>query len=353
MNMKKVTLFLKNIGLSCSNILFACFAFTSLAYSQSKNSGEEIIDPNSLVKEVFSGGEGVLLEGPAMSVEGILYFTDITITHVEGMKAGTIWAYDPQTGDAKVFRSPSGMANGLIFDREGNLIACEGADFGGRRIVKTDMKSGKSIILAALFNDRQFNAPNDLVSDNNGRIYFTDPRYFGKESIDQPVDGVYRIDTDGSVHLIIANAGKPNGIAISPDQKTLYIANLGMSGISGSLPEDFEGPIPKLKGSLLEYSLLPDGNVAFKGVLINFEDWGPDGIKVDAEGNLYLALDGKIGVYSPKGEKLTDIIIPDNSPTNLCFGRGNWNHTLFITTRKKLYMVETKKQGFHISFMEN
>jgi gluconolactonase len=246
------------------------------------------------------------------------------------------------------------MANGLIFDREGNLIACEGSDFGGRRIVKTDMKSGKSIILAGLFNDRPFNGPNDLVSDSNGRIYFTDPRYFGRESIEQPVDGVYRIDTDGSVHLIIANAGKPNGIAISPDQKTLYIANLGSSGISGSLPQDFEGPKPKLKGSLLEYSLLPDGNVAYKGVLIDFEDGGPDGIKVDEEGNLYLALvfDGKIGVYSPEGEKLTDIIIPDNSPTNFCFGRGKWNNTLFITTRKKLYMVETKKQGFHIPLVE-
>ena len=89
--------------------------------------------------------------------------------------------------------------------------------------VKTDMKTGKSVILAGLFNERPFNAPNDLVSDDMGRIYFTDPRYFGRESIEQPVDGVYRIDTDGSVHLIIANAGKPNGITISPDQKTLYV----------------------------------------------------------------------------------------------------------------------------------
>ncbi len=347
-------LILKNIGVSFIIILSACFAIMPLSYGQSNTSGEDIIDPNSPVREVFSGGEGVLLEGPAMSPEGILYFTDITITDVEGMKAGIIWTYDPQTGEARVFRSPSGMANGLIFDREGNLIACEGADFGGRRIVKTDMKSGKSIILAGLFNDRPFNAPNDLVSDNNGRIYFTDPRYFGRESIEKPVHGVYRIDTDNSVHLIIANAGKPNGIAISPDQKNLYIANLGRSGISGSLPQDFEGPKPKMKGTLLEYSLLPDGNATYKGVLIEFEDEerGPDGIKVDSEGNLYLALDGKIGVYSPKGEKLTDIIIPDNTTTNLCFGRGKWNNTLFITTIKKLYMVETKKQGFHISFIE-
>jgi gluconolactonase len=327
--------------------------FLALSYGQSSTSVEAIIDPNSKVREVFAGGEGVLLEGPAMSPEGILYFTDITVTDVEGMKAGIIWTYDPKTGDAKVFRSPSGMANGLIFDRDGNLIACEGADFGGRRIVKTDMKTGKSIILAGLFNERPFNAPNDLVSDNMGRIYFTDPRYFGRESIDQPVDGIYRIDTDGSVHLVSANAGKPNGIAISPDQKKLYVVNLGRTGISGSLPGGFEGPKPAMKGSVLEYSLLPDGTVAYLGVLIDFQKGGPDGMTVDSDGNLYLALlDGSIGVYSPKGEKLTEIRIPENVPSNLCFGTGQWSNTLFITARKTLYQVKIKKKGIHSSLIE-
>ncbi len=344
--MKKATIFSKSLGLSCITILCASLSSISQTYSQSKPSGLDIVDPDYTVKEVFSGGEGLLLEGPSMSPEGILYFTDITFTQVEGMKAGIIWSFDPETGEAKVFRSPSGMANGLAFDKEGNLIACEGADFGGRRIVKTDMKSGKSIILAGLFNDKPFNGPNDLVIDDHGRIYFTDPRYFGRESIEQTVDGVYRIDTDGSVHLIIANAGKPNGIAISPDQKKLYIVNFGRSGISGSLPVGFEGPKPELEGSILEYSLLPDGNVTFIGNLINFEDDGADGMKVDGDGNLYLALiSRKIGVYSPKGEKLTDIIIPDNTPSNLCFGRGKWSNTLFITARKKLYMVDINKSA--------
>ncbi len=106
--------------------------FLALSYGQSSTSVEVIIDPNSTVREVFAGGEGELLEGPAMSPEGMLYLTDITATQAEGMKAGIIWTYDPKTGDAEVFRSPSGMANGLIFDREGNLIVCEGADFGGQ-----------------------------------------------------------------------------------------------------------------------------------------------------------------------------------------------------------------------------
>lgn len=320
-----------------------CFGFASVSFfmftfcfGQSKTSGVDIVDPNSKIKEVFAGGEGRLLEGPVMAPDGTLYFTDITFTHVEGMKAGIIWNYNPQTGDTKVFRSPSGMANGLSFDIEGNLIACEGADFGGRRIVKTDIRSGKSIILAGLFNNKPFNAPNDLVIDNKGRIYFTDPRYFGRESVDQPVNGVYRIDTNGTVSLVIANVTKPNGIAISPDYKTIYVADYG--------------PIKEINRAILEYTILPDGNVQFKGTLIDLANYGPDGIKVDTEGNIYIALGEKIGVYSSKGEKLTEIDIPNKSATNLCFGRGKWSKTLFITTSKKLYTLEIKKEGFHIPF---
>jgi len=310
-----------------------------IVFGQTNTLGSDIINPNSKIKEVFSGGEGVLLEGPTMGADGTLYFSDLIITKSKGMKAGIIWNYNPQTGETKVFRSPSGMANGLAFDVDGNLISCEGADFGGRRVIKTDMKNGKSTIVAGLFNDRRFNSPNDLVIDNNGRIYFTDPRYFGAEPIDQPLDGVYRIDTDGTVHLIITNASKPNGIAISPDYKTLYIANydLGYSNILKT-------------GAILEYTLLPDGNVQFKGILIDLMNNGPDGIKVDLEGNIYIAVKGNIVVYSPKGEQLEEIEVPNRSATNLCFGRGIFSKTLFITTHKKLYTLEVKKEGFHIPF---
>ena len=86
--------------------------------------------------------------------------------------------------------------------------------------------------------------------------------------------------------------------------------------------------------------------------MINLANHGPDGIKVDIEGNIYIALGEKIGVYSPKGEKLVDIDIPNKSVTNLCFGRGKWSKTLFITTSKKLYTLEVKKEGFHIPFKQ-
>jgi len=320
-----------------------------IGFGQTKTLGSDIINPNSKIKEVFSGGEGVLLEGPTMGPDGTLYFSDLIITNPKRMKAGIIWNYNPQTGETKVFRSPSGMALGLAFDVDGNLLSCEGADFGGRRVIKTDMNNGKSTIVAGLFNDRRFNSPNDLVIDNNGRIYFTDPRYFGKEPIEQPVDGVYRIDTDGTVHLIIANASKPNGIAISPDYKTLYVANYFI-GASNFLPEGFKGPTSEKSGAILEYTLLPDGSVQFKGILINLMNNGPDGIKVDVEGNIYIAVKGNIVVYSPKGEQIEEIEVPNSSATNLCFGRGSFSKTLFITTHKKLYTLDVKKEGFHIPF---
>jgi len=331
--------------------VFTCLCFTLILFGYGQNKivkAEDIIDINSQVKEIFAGGEGLILEGPAMSPEGILFFTDITFTQIEGMKAGIIWSYNPVSKETKVFRSPSGMANGLAFDNEGNLIACEGTDFGGRRIVKTDMKTGKSIILAGLFNNKPFNAPNDLAIDYSGRIYFTD-RYHGSEPRYQPVNGVYRIDPDSSVHLVIANY-KGNGIAIAPDQKTLYLV-IADNGTSGALPADFKGPRPVYNSSILEYKLLPDGTVEFIKQLIEFKGTGADGMKVDVNGNLYIALlNNRIGVYTPKGELITEIKIPGNTPSNLCFGRGKWSKTLFITGRKKLFMIETKMEGFHIPF---
>ena len=332
-------------------ILFIFFCLPIFFFGQTNSLRYNIINPDSKFKEVFSSGEGLLLEGPAMGPDGMLYFSDLIITQFSGMKAGIIWQYNPETGVSKVFRSPSGMSNGLAFDLNGNLIACEGADYGGRRVIKTDMKSGKSTILAGMFNNKPFNSPNDLVVDNDGRIYFTDPRYFGKESIDQPLDGVYRIDTDGTVHLIIANASKPNGIAISPDCKTLYIANYDIYHSNLQvLPQSFKGPASQISGSILEYKLLTDGSVQFKGILVDLMNNGPDGIKVDSEGNIYVAVKGNISVFSPKGEQLVEIEVPNNSAKNLCFGRDEFSKTLFITTSKKLYTVQVNNEGFYIPF---
>ena len=107
---------------------------------------------------------------------------------------------------------------------------------------------------------------------------------------------------------------------------------------------------PLQKKVELAYTLLPDGNVQFKGILIDLMNNVPDGIKVDLEGNIYVAVKGNIVVYSPKGKQLEEIEVPNKSAKNLCFGRGEFSKTLFITTSKKLYTLEVKKEGFHIPF---
>src|SRR5438128_3188107 len=189
---------------------------------------EPIVPPDAKLEKLFDGI--TLTEGVAVAPDGQVYFSDITFSHVSKnergeIHAGHIWNYDPKSGKTKIFRSPSGMSNGIKFDARGDMIICEGADYGGRRVIRTDMKTGKSYIIAGLFEGRPFNSPNDITIDLNGRIYFSDPRYLGHEPIEQPVQAVYRIDPDGSLHRIITDAGKPNGVCIAPDQKTLYVVS--------------------------------------------------------------------------------------------------------------------------------
>src|SRR5262245_13610947 len=305
-------------------------------------------------EKVFDGGM-VLTEGVAVAPDGLVYFSDITFSHVSKettgrLEAGHIWRYDPTTGKASIFRSPSGMSNGLKFDAEGNLLAAEGADFGGRRLVKTDMKTGKSYILAGLFEGRPFNSPNDITIDEKGRIYFSDPRYLGHEPIEQPVQAVYRIDPDGSIHRIITDAGKPNGVCVSPDQKTLYVVSNenGSTGI-GRVP-----PGAKLKKgpmTLLAYDLAADGTATFRKTLVDYAPQdGPDGLVCDAEGNLYVAVRDEtrpgIYTYSPEGKELA--YIKTEIPTNVGFGRGKESRMLYITAGKSLYRIHLNKEGYQL-----
>ena len=228
------------------------------------------------------------------------------------------------------------------------VVVAEGADFGGRRVIKTDMSTGKSEIIAGLYMGRPFNSPNDLAIDEAGRIYFTDPRYFGHEPIEQPTMGVYRIDLDGTVSLIIADAGKPNGILVAPDQQTLYVASVD-NGALGNLPQGMRA-FPG-RQALLAYGLSGDGDVAFRETVIDFSPkYGPDGMAIDVDGNLYLSRPGEPGiyVYSPEGQLLGHIPTPKPA-TNATFGCGETSKVLYITSGKSLYSVELKKKGYNIA----
>jgi gluconolactonase len=243
------------------------------------------------------------------------------------------------------------MSNGIKFDARGQMIVAEGADFGGRRITRTDLATGKSVIVAAQFEGRHFNSPNDIAIDLQGRIYFSDPRYLGHEPMEQPVMGVYRIDPDGKVHRIITDAGKPNGVAVSPDQRTLYVVTNddGLLGFD-QLPKG--APARKGRMELSAYDLKPDGTATFRKTLVNYtpED-GPDGLVCDTEGNVYAAVRNEkrfgINVYSPDGKELAYLPTPER-PTNVGFGRGAEATTLYITAGGSLYRIKTLKPGYQL-----
>jgi gluconolactonase len=315
---------------------------------------QPIVPPGAKPEKLFDGGL-VLTEGVAVAPDNMVYFSDITFSHVSKEKngvleAGHIWKYDPSTGKTTVFRSPSGMSNGIKFDAGGNMIVAEGADHGGRRVIRTDMKTGKSIILAASYEGRRFNAPNDITLDEKGRIYFSDPRYLGHEPLEQPVMAVYRIDPDGSVHRIITDAGKPNGVCVSPDQKTLYVVS-NDNGATGfeRLPKEVR--LHKGRMALLAYDLLPDGAARFRKVLVDYAPQdGPDGLVCDRDGNLYVAVRDEtrpgVNVYSAEGKELARI--PTELPTNVGFGRGKEARTLYITAGKSLYRIGLNREGYHL-----
>ena len=316
--------------------------------------GDGIVPADAKLEKVFDGGV-VLTEGCASAPDGTIYFSDITFSNASKnkqgvMEAGHIWKFDPKTLKSTIFRSPSGMSNGIKFDAEGNMLVAEGADFGGRRLIKTDMKTGKSYILAAMFEGKPLNSPNDITLDEKGRIYFSDPRYLGHEPIEQPVQAVYRVDPDGSIHRVITDAGKPNGVCGSPDQKTLYVVSNdnGNWGLE-RMPKD--APVRKGLMALLAYDLAADGSAKFRKILVNYAPQdGPDGLCSDVDGNLYVAVRDAtrpgIYVYSPEGKELS--YIKTEIPTNVGFGRGAESSTLYITAGKSLYRIKLNKDGYQL-----
>ena len=327
---------------------------------------EPIVPAGAKLEKLFEGI--VLTEGVAVAPNGLVYFSDITFSHqaIEedgSIHAGHIWVFNPQTKQTKIFRSPSGMSNGIKFDAHGRMVVCEGADHGGRRVTRTDMKTGMSYIVAAMYEGRKLNSPNDVTFDEKGRFYFSDPRYLGHETLDQPVMGVYRVDIDGSIQRIITDAGKPNGVCVSPDQKTLYVVSNanGTTGIEQlAKPEDKDGasvstPLRKGHMALMAYDLHKDGTASFRKTLVDYypQD-GPDGLVCDADGNLYVAVRAEnrpgIVVYDPDGKELA--YIKTEVPTNVGFGRGADANLLYITAGSSLYRIRLNRQGYQLPAAE-
>jgi gluconolactonase len=279
-------------------------------------------------------------EGPTVDDQGNVYFTETTFARIMKLTPD---------GARTVFRESSNFANGLIFDAQGRLVACEGSDeqINQPRVTRTDLATGKIEILAEKFEGKRLNQPNDVTWDGQGRLYFTDrPR--AKPDPDQTaVNAVYRIDPDGSLHRILAepDIDKPNGIVISPDDKILYLIE--------AHPD--EGRARMIRA----YDLQPDGTVTNMRVFHNFYPGrSGDGMTIDSQGNLYVAaglhntrgtsetLDTRCGihVFSPDGQLKEFVPIPEDTVTNCAFGGPDWK-TLYVTAGKTLFRIRFDIEG--------
>ncbi len=269
-------------------------------------------DQAMTVGEVELVADGFMFtEGPVwVDASDTLLFSDIP--------ADTI--YDQNKA---VFRKPSGQSNGLTLDGEGRLIACEHKN---RRITRTE-KNGDITVLADTYEGKRLNSPNDVVVRSDGIIFFTDPPYGLKGGLKGPdaeldFSGVYKIDADGTLTLLMKDFIKPNGLALSPDEKVLYIA-------------DTEGKHIRAFDVTAE-AKLENGRI--------FCELGsPDGMKMDVKGNVWATASDGVRIYSPQGELLETVLCPQ-MPANCAFG-GNDSHTLFITARTGLYKIQTVNAG--------
>jgi gluconolactonase len=288
--------------------------------------------------ELIDGPYGGVTEGPAWDGTGVLF------THIP---ASRIMKWDPTTKSSSVYRESTNCANGLMFDPQGILYACEG---DARRVVRYD-SAEQATVLADEFRGRRLNIPNDLAIDPQGRIWFTDPFYEGaagpwsndrgNKQLDH--DSVYRLDAAGDaawkIQQVTFDTTRPNGLLFSLDHKTLYVAQSGRRA-----DEDRQ---------LRAYPLLDDGSLGTFSVLHDFcENRGIDGMCLDIEGNIIATAGWELGgpgpmiyVFAPDGQVLENHPVSAKRPTNCSFGDADLK-TLYVTsTEGHLFRARTERQG--------
>ncbi len=283
---------------------------------------------NSEFGRIFPQGSNVervatgfwFTEGPVWNVKGAyLLFSDIPADRI------IKWTREGGISD---FRVPSGKSNGLTLDGKGRLIACEHAN---RRVSRTET-NGAVVAIASRYKGRRLNSPNDVVVKRDGSVYFTDPPYglnhiFGApEEPELPFYGVYRISPDGGGLALLIDDSVPNGLAFSPDESSLYVADTERNHIR-------------------VFDVTGDGRVCSGRIFaqISGEPLAPDGMKVDSEGNIYVTGKGGVWVLNPEGKRMGIIPVPE-LPANMAWGDADWK-TLFITARSSLYRVRMNIAG--------
>lgn len=294
---------------------------------------DHLVPEDAKLEKIADGFTWV--EGPVWNKQGgYLLFSDIPANAVYKWRAGegtSLYLKNSGYGGSTPFAGKEPGSNGLAFDAEGRLVLCR---HGDREIGRLDSNGGITP-LAARYGGHRINSPNDLTFKSNGDLYFTDPPFGLPGVFDDPnkapVQGVYRVAKDGTVTRLIADIKAPNGIAFSPDEKTLYVSDVD----------------PK-RAAWLAYDVNPDGTVGNGRVFFDATRWrkdpffGPDGFKVDEEGNLFGARPGGISVIAPDGTLLGTI--ETGRPTsNVAWGEDG--RTLFITGESLVYRLRLTARG--------
>jgi gluconolactonase len=277
--------------------------------------------PPASLEEVIDGeveliaGDHIFTEGPVWDPQqGALLYSDIP--------ADTIFRWKTGEG-ASEFRKPSGRSNGLIFDQEGRLLACEHQN---RRLSRTE---GDTVVTVVdNFEGKKLNSPNDLVVRSDGAIFFTDPPYgIQPDQQELPYQGVFRVDPRGTLHLLVDDFERPNGVVLSPDESTLYVADSAKKHLRAFAVDD--------QGDLSQDQIFLDMDAPGDGV--------PDGIAVDHLGDLLATGPGGVWVITREGDHLGTIPVPEIA-ANVAFG-GDDGKTLFITARTSVYAIRLKHAG--------
>jgi gluconolactonase len=253
----------------------------------------------------------VFAEGPVWSHDGYLIFSDVPSSRILQFKFG-----EP----AGIYREKSNGASGNALDAQSRLYTCE---THSRRVTRTD-KKGKVEVLAERWQGKRLNAPNDIVVRKDGEIYFTDPA-FGNQQDSRDLDfyGVFHISHRGEMEVIAKPKGRPNGIALAPNGRILYVTNSDDRNVRA-------------------YDLDKNGAASNERVVVSHLEGIPDGIRVDENGNLYVAA-AHLEVYSPEGKQLGTVHLTE-TPSNCAFGDADFE-SLYITARTSIYRVRLKVKG--------
>jgi gluconolactonase len=293
---------------------------------------DNLIDPAAVIEVISEGHQWS--EGPVwIKSENHLLFSDVP--------RNKIHKWDPSTNKTTVFMAPSGYdgpktewrepgSNGLNTDANGLLVVC---DHGNRRVYRVE-KDGTKTTICDKFEGKRFNSPNDLIIHSNGDIYFTDPPYGLKNKDAREIDfqGVYRVKPDGTVTLLAKELERPNGIGLSPDEKTLYVAQ------SHSGAAIFKSWPIKDDGTLGEGKILFDATPWEK----KGDPGMPDGMAIDQAGNIWGTGPGGVMIISPQGKLLGRILM--GKPTANC-AFGDDGSTLYMTSSGFICKVKTKTKG--------